>query len=354
MKTTKPYRKWIYRSAYAIYLLIIAAAAYRGILWYVYSVPATDLSNRVDACQLHYPELFARGILDSRRSSAELNILLLGASVAEQTGNILQSKLSKAAGRGVRVHNAAVSAHTTQDSLNKLQCLLERGVEFDRIIIYHAINDVRMNCVAAEDFREDYSHCAWYAAFNRKKRSGTMSMQDTVSDSWDRLIGLGEPDAAHLAFGDEIKTGPAFRLHMQQMLKIADEAKIPVTLMTFATHFVDGYTKEAFDAKMLGYADGQYELATEVWGKSENVRRGVAVHNDVIRQLSSEHKGLIFIDMAREITSRECFSDVCHLSPAGLERLTEIVAQNLQNALRSDLRGVANRRIDAGINKDTP
>jgi hypothetical protein len=336
MTTRKRQHRWVFRGLYAVYLLVLLIVGYRGFLWWSYSVPPTDLTNRVDAYQLHYSELFTRGILQSRRTSGELNILLLGASVAEQTGGILESKLTAAAGIPVHVHNAAVSAHTTQDSLNKLECLIERGAEFDRIIIYHAINDVRMNCVAAEDFRDDYSHCSWYAAFNRKKQTGVMSVRDTVSESLDKLIGLGEPDAAHVAFGDDIKTGPAFQLHMEQMLRIARDAKTPVTLMTFATHFVDGYTKEAFDAKQLGYAAGAYELATEVWGKPENVSRGVAIHNEVIRQLSSEHPDLIFIDMESELKDIKYFTDVCHLSAAGLDRFADVVAEQLKVSLTAN------------------
>jgi lysophospholipase L1-like esterase len=339
MVTRKRRHQWLFRGFYAFYLFVLLGVAYRGFLWWTYSVPPTDLTNRVDACQLHYGELFTRGIVESRRSSGELNILLLGASVAEQTGKILESKLTAAAGIPVHVHNAAVSAHTTQDSLNKLECLMERGAEFDRIIIYHAINDVRMNCVAAEDFRNDYSHCAWYASFNRKKQTGVMSVKETVSDSLDRMIGLGEPDAAHIAFGDDIKTGPAFRLHVEQMLKIAKDAKTPVTLMTFATHFVEGYTKEAFDAKKLGYSAGQYELATELWGKPINVSRGVAIHNEVIRQLSSEHPDLVFVDMESELKDIKYFTDVCHLSAAGLDRFADVVAEQLKAALMANYGG---------------
>jgi len=332
MSARKLHGQWRFRVGYAAYLFMLVCVAYRCFLWWVYSISPTDVANRVDVYRLHYPELFTREIVASRRSGSSLNILLLGASVAEQAAGTLQAKLSGTTGLAVKVHNAAVSAHTTQDSLNKLECLMERGAQFDLILIYHAINDVRMNCVADADFRDDYSHCGWYASFNRKKQSGAMSVQDSVADSLDRLIGLGEPDTAHLAFGDKMKTGTAFRLHMEQMLKIASDAKTPVTLITFATCFVDGYSKEAFEAKALGYAAGSYQLATEVWGKPENVRRGVAVHNDVIRRLSAEHKELGFIDMASELVDVACFSDVCHLSPAGLNRFATVVAQEIQKA----------------------
>jgi lysophospholipase L1-like esterase len=253
--------------------------------------------------------------------------------VAEQTGMQLQSRLVEVMGTPVRVHNAAFSAHTTQDSLNKFTCLTERGAEFDLILIYHGINDVRMNCVAAEDFRNDYTHCAWYASFNKRKREGGISARDSIRESLDRMIGLGPPSPDHAAFGAQIKTGPAFRDHLEQILKIADQQNTPVVLMTFATHFVDDYSRDAFLKKQLGYAGGPLSLPTEIWGESDNVKRGVAVHNDVIRQLATERPQSLFIDMNAELTGIEHFTDVCHLSSLGTKRFTDIVSAELPRAL---------------------
>lgn len=128
---------------------------------------------------------------------------------------------------------------------------------------------------------------------------------------------------------------PAFRLHVDQMLKFAGDAKTPITLVTFSTHFVDEYIKEAFDAKKLGYSAGQYELATELWGEPINVSRGVAIHNEVIRQLSPEHPDLVFVDMESELKDIKYFIDVCHLSAAGLDGFADVVAKQLKGVLKA-------------------
>ena len=106
--------------------------------------------------------------------------------------------------------------------------------------------------------------------------------------------------------------------------------------MTFATHFADNYSREAFLAKELRYADGQYGLPTEVWGESDNVKRGVAVHNDVIRELATERPESLFIDVNTELTGIEHFTDVCHLSPVGIEVFADIVSARLPRVLISE------------------
>jgi lysophospholipase L1-like esterase len=310
--------------------------AYRCYLWCAYSVAPTDFSNQVDPCQVHYPELSKRGILQSRRSESEFSILLLGGSVAEQTASRLQEKLSEISSCPVRVHNAAISAHTTQDSLNKLQCLREQGAEFDHIIVYHGINDVRMNCIASDDFRKDYAHCQWYASFNRRKLQRRISARETLVNSWGQLIGLGEPDSEHVAFGAEIKTGPAFQAHIEAILSLAGQDNTPVTLMTFATYFPVGYSREAFDGKKLGYSAGQFSLPIELWGTPENVKRGVEVHNKVLRRLAMDRPELEFIDMAEVLTDIASFCDVCHLSPAGIDEFSTVVADRLQKSKISE------------------
>lgn len=323
-------RRWLFRILYLGYLLVIVELGFRGYLWWQYGVRPADLSNRVDAIQLYYPELTTRKITESRINDEELQVLLLGGSVAEQVGQSLQQAVSAALKTSVIVHNAAVSAHTTQDSLNKLEYLLVNGAEFNAILIYHGINDVRMNCVSAEDFRDDYTHCHWYASFNRKQRQGSISLRQGISESLDYLIGLGEPEAEYVSFGSEIKTGPAVQAHLEKMLQLASQKQIPVALLSFATHFVDGYTKAAFQAGRLGYADGAYGLATEVWGDAENVRRGVQVHNDIIRQIVANHSDLPFIDVQRELIDIRFFTDVCHLSPQGIEEFVKIVVGEIQ------------------------
>jgi len=322
-------RRWLFPVLYAVYIVVLGGIAFRGYLWWQYGVQPTDFFNRVDPIVSFYPELNTRKIGDSRIGGEELQVLLLGGSVVEQVGDSLQTKLCLKFGRPVRVHNAAVSAHTTQDSVNKLEYLLSTGAEFDVILIYHGINDVRMNCVAANEFRDDYSHCHWYESYERRKQQGKFTIRDEINKSLDRLIGLGQPEANHVELGAEIKTGPAFQLHLERILELAEEQKTPVVLCSFATHFVDGYSKTKFLEKQLGYANGAYELPTEVWGAPDNVRRGVAVHNHVIREIADSHNALTFIDLQAELTDISMFTDVCHLSPAGIETFVEFVSNKL-------------------------
>lgn len=49
MTTRKRQHRWLFRGLYAVYLLVLLIVGYRGFLWWSYSVPPTDLTNRVDA-----------------------------------------------------------------------------------------------------------------------------------------------------------------------------------------------------------------------------------------------------------------------------------------------------------------
>ena len=322
-------RRWIFFLIYAVYVVSLLGVGYRAYLWLVYSVAPADLSNKIDPYRLHYPELYTRNILQSSRSPDELQVLLLGGSVAEQVGDALSAALTQQLNRPVRVHNAAVSAHTTRDSLNKLQWLCEQGAGFDLIVIYHGINEVRMNCIPDDAFRDDYAHCQWYRSFDRLKRHRTLSMGNVAEDTLDRTIGLGPPDIDAFEYGAKIKTGPAFHSNLEQMIAMAHEHQTPVVLMTFATYWVDNYSREAMEAGTLGYARGQYGLATELWGAPENVHRGVNVHNEQVVAVARKHPEELFVDMASALTELPLFSDVCHLSPAGIDRFVEILSSQL-------------------------
>ncbi|MCA9079143.1 MAG: hypothetical protein KDA58_01240 [Planctomycetaceae bacterium] len=333
-------RRWIFRLMYVGYLVALTVIAYRAYLWWMFSVPPADLTNHVDPIRTFYGELFRRGIVDSEANSLvgdgqlpPLEILLLGGSVAEQVATKLEQELTLRCQRPCRVHNAALSAHTTQDSLNKLQYLTEQGRMFDLIVVYHGINDIRMNCVPAELFRDDYSHCGWYRNIQELKQNSNLSLQRVARDGWENLIGLGVPDPDMLDYGADIKTGPAFRQHLEAIGRLADAQHTSFVLATFASHFAPGYTRAAYEAGELDYADGQYQLAIELWGHPENVRRGLEIHNGEIHELAASHPEWQLIDVASELQDVGNFSDVCHLSPAGIDRFVAFVADQLQPLL---------------------
>ena len=73
----------------------------------------------------------------------------------------LKERLARDAPRPVEVLGAALRAHTTWSSVHKYRHLARYG--FDVVLIYHAINDLKANHVAREDFRPDYSQLGpWY------------------------------------------------------------------------------------------------------------------------------------------------------------------------------------------------
>ena len=59
----------------------------------------------------------------------------------------------------------------------------------------------------------------------------------------------------------------------------------------------------------------------------------MVIHNKVVRQVSSEHPDLVFIDMETELKDIKFFTDVCHLSAAGLDQFADVVTEQLKATL---------------------
>lgn len=323
---------------YSLYLLAVGWVGLKLFVWIEYDVPPTRAANDDDVWRLYYPELWKSGAIEADRTTDDdrLDVLLLGASVLEQVAGPLEKALKARFDTQVRVYNLAISAHTTRDSAKKYERLLDR--QFDLIVIYHGINDSRMNCVPAADYRDDYSHCAWYASFERKIQSGASSLRGLATRFRKGKIGLGPPDAENLKHGERIKTAAAFERNLESILRFAKAKKTPVLLMTFATHLPKEYSRAAFEAGKLDYGKGQYQLAVEVWGTPNGVRDAVEAHNGAIRKLHDRYPGADFIDMnARLPRDGATFSDVCHLTPAGLGRFVEIVMPAIERRFAKSL-----------------
>lgn len=320
------WRRLLFAFVYLLFIFVLIVAAFRLYLFLSFGISADDFSNRVDVDQLFYGELYRRKVF-SARTGSETRVLVLGGSAAEQLLGRIKDPLVAATDTDVRVDNVGFSAHTSRDSLNKLRVLKERKVEHDVLLIYHGINDARMNCVAPGLFRDDYQHCSWYQSYARMKKTGRVDGIRKIGEVVDQAIGLGEPESEQLKYGSDIKTETSLRIHIEEAIDLAESMKAKVVLMTFATHFVDNYSREDFEARRLGYVDGAYQLPIEVWGLPRNVEKAVNIHNQVIRNLAEE-RSLPLIDMNTELNRIEYFSDVCHLSPLGIERFAQVVCEH--------------------------
>jgi lysophospholipase L1-like esterase len=322
-----PLRRVRFAVLYSLYVAGIVFLGWKLYGWFVYDVPLTRPSNADDVWGMYYPELWKSGAVDSdaRPDDGRLDVLLLGASVLEQMTEPLERELQQRYGDNVRLYNLSKSAHTTRDSLQKLDRLRDR--HFDVIVVYHGINDVRMNCVPKADYRDDYSHCAWYASFEQKLKHGAISVRGVTSDL-KSSIGLGPPDVKDRKYGRDIKTAAAFRANLEAIVSSARERKIPVVLMTFATYLPEDYTEERFRAGQLDYGKGQFQLPTEVWGHPPDVLAAVKVHNAVIRDVAERFDNVRFVDQEKLLPRNgKVFADVCHLTPHGCRLFAKNLAR---------------------------
>ena len=326
-----------------IYLTYLAGLAWLGVslyLYFMYRVPPTLSGRSLDINQVYYPELIRSGVLQAADEPDKFNVMLIGGSTLEQTGDEWQTELRRKWGPDVRVFNLAKSAHTSRDSLIKFQRLPPDSV--DLVVLYDGFNDIRMNCVPEADYRDDYTHCGWYFQLEKHLRVGHMSLGQVLQrdvSSVRRLYELGIVSPELLDEGATVKTKAAFRNNVAGVLDLCAARRIPVILMTFAAFIPEDYTRDAFFAGKLSYGDGGYRMDAESWGRPENIRRTLAAHNAAINSLSEDpaYQGIVrFIDQEQEVpASGVYFSDPCHFTPAGIRRFVENVLRHCPERPRS-------------------
>jgi lysophospholipase L1-like esterase len=305
---------------YTAYVMVLAWAGIKAYWYIAFDVPITRNAEPDDVWRLYYPELWDSQAMNTGLSKEDgyIDVLLLGASVLEQTAPELEQQLQKLFGNRLRIYNLAKSAHTTRDSYHKFQRL--RDKRFDLIIVYHGINDVRMNCCPPGEFRDDYTHCSWYASFQKRIKAKSLTFQGIVVNTSQVKIGLWASDQELLKFGNTIKTKTAFQTNVESIVKEAAKTSTPVLLMTFAYHIPGNYSRESFEKGELDYGDGHYQLAAELWGYPKNVTATIDAHNSVLHEIHQRHDNVLFIDQQRNVPSNgQQFSDPCHLTDTGIK-----------------------------------
>jgi len=321
---------------YGLYVTALAGIASALVMKLRFDVPLTGERDARSIWTYYYPELAEIWDQEIRSDDERLDILLLGASVLEQTAAEIERHLRDRLGGDVRVVNLARQAHTSRDSYLKFERL--HAKRFDLIVIYHGINDARMNCASDEDFRADYTHCGWYYGMQRRLVAGKLTMAYVLTDHLDRLIGLGEPEAPMRTLGESIKTERPFRDNLEAIVATAQSHRQPVVLMSFAVHLPADYTREKFTNGELDYGPGGYKLTAEAWGEAANVSSAVDVHNAVVRDLAASYDNVVFVDQEHLLAKDGVrFSDPCHLTETGQ---AEFVG-NLIPAIVSGLRGAS-------------
>lgn len=328
-------RRLLFRAVYVAYVvgcaLVLVWLGGRLYAWWVLDVPITASPQPQHVLKHYYRGLRRTAILETpvTREDGQFDVLLLGASVLEDAGEHFERRLSERLARPLRVFNVAESAHTTRDTMIKWKYLADKA--FDVVVVYHGINDARMNCCPPGEFRTDYSHCQWYRGLEARLAAGRVNLPQLAADRVLNLIDLGEPRSEELLdYGREIKTAGSFRAHLEPIARASQSPDVLVVLMSFASYFPENYTKQAFLAGELDYTDGTYRLPAEIWGRPEAVRATIAVHNGVIRSLAEAYPQVLCVDQAARIPAEgRYFADPCHFSAAG----RELFVDNLVSAI---------------------
>lgn len=326
-------QRWVLRVSYLCYIGVLLYGGARLFFWVRYErdspIPVTGVER---VWRHHYQELWSEGALEAQPSLDDdrYDVLLLGGSVAEQVQDELEVELQAHSSQKVRVYSVSRAAHNSRDSYNKFTRLTDN--RFDCVIVYHGINDVPMNYVAESQFKDDYTHCGWYATFKLRVAAGDISIGD-ISHDLVETIGR-EPDIESLKFGDKIKTGQAFRRNLQFIAQHAKQNGSTVVLMSFASYVPTNYTYARFRAGELDYSEGAFDIPVEKWGRREDIAPIMAVHNQAARQVADEIQ-TVWVDQAALLQGPAYFCDVCHLSPAGCEQFARntVAAIRAQSAL---------------------
>lgn len=296
----------------------------------------------------YYPKLRTSGALNGSIGNADepFDVLILGGStISDEFGDVgplLAQGLERRLGRPVRVYNVATFAHNSRDSAVKRRLLAHQ--RFDLVVAYDGINDARMNNASADRFRDDYSHCRWYATLSTMERRPLLARSGlafTAAFLLDRaaeesglvwFIPRHRPTAELMGHGRHLRSRVAFRSNYEQIVAAADARGERVVLMTFAYHVPDDYTEEACAAGRLDYANAR-PSPVEEWGHPAHVTAAIEQHNDAIRELAADHPEVILVDQQKLLPrDGKTFTDCCHLTREGCVRFVDNVLAALDAA----------------------
>jgi hypothetical protein len=314
----------------------------------------------------YYPELKAPLLKEIAKDDGWFDVLILGGSVMYDyygsPGLHLQEKLEENGYGPVRIWNLSRPAHGSRDSLVKYRWL--EGRRFDWVIFYHGLNELRYNNVPGPEFRTDYSHVEWYAELNRvaqypglKRASAIPAVAGILRTALKKRYGggfrlhHGEVPPDELAqFGREIRTTASLEKNLRELASLAGGRNEYLSVATYASCMLEPYSDEQMetdrdhlirgrlDLRIQDYAVPAYAdfaMPARIWGDLEHVTRGIAAHNQLIRELAEE--GILeMIDVAAAISCEGAnFIDFCHLAPAGVDLMVGAILTSAPESYRS-------------------
>jgi len=318
---------------YIIYIIILIAAV-EGSLRVFYAIKIGNYNTIVyplAVIENVYPNLFDAYYDEVTIGNNQLDILILGGSVlTEGFSNVisdLEKSLANAYACKINVDNLAMPGHTSLDSRNKYALLKDN--QYDVIIIYHGINELRFNNSPPSVFKKDYSHLAFYNVINMdilhwSKYSVMPYTFQKIKVAIDQLIfknsylSFNKVRQGWLQFGNEIKTAPSFRNNFKCIFDQVSQSQSHLIFSDFTY-----YNSKDITADSLKIVDTPYEskwTPLGIWGKKEHLIAGMEEHNEILGQLAAEYHTDQFSYLAINQSmpkNNEYFIDICHPTEKG-------------------------------------
>jgi len=287
-----------------------------------------ELPINYSAEEMIYPALYQ---IKQNYTYEGVNILLLGGSVLYRNAKTLQ-KLGDS--HSFDFYNAAFIAHTSRDSLYKYQYLAREKLKFDYVIFYHGINDVRLNNIPEKFYKEDYSHYYYYKlvnqAFDAKKSATDIFLSSTLAYNSYHLfckiysltifrkrefVPYDIPVPELTEYGDQIKTVKSFRSNLNRIINLSKPQKAILIVPYFA------FQATSVDHDM-----------TRIWGKPQNVVKGIKRHNAVVAQIQDDLMTIDTDEISADISN---FEDICHLTDQGKHKFATLLISKIMACQKS-------------------
>lgn len=324
------FRTLLFSTVFFVILLVFAELLLRLTLMF-YGYPFFRPSDYI--YKGFYKELEPIARKEIRNDDAVKDVLILGGSVVSTPWSHLESRLdtilrkSYPKGSQFAFYNAAVAGHTSLDNRIKYDLLDKQ--RFDLVLYYEAINENRANNIPPKDFRADYSHIKWYSDIYLLQAHPEINftvmpylvhkiykaLKDRLTHR--RYISQEEVDPNYVRYGDSIKTAASFKKNIGDIINTATKRGEPLLLLTYASYFPENVTLTGQKSDTQYFACCYFSSPVTTWGSPENVKRGIGIHNQILRELAHKrHVALLPMDTIMPQDST-LFRDVCHFSEAG-------------------------------------
>ena len=322
-------RRWLFLLCYLLFCYLLA---WTGIHAFWYLAAAVPFHQRPTLGDQFFPAIRLQGLRDHtpRHTDDSFDLLLLGGSVIHREwGTVeaeLRARLEQARPGKFRIYNLSQPGFTSRDSLLNYRQLDQ--CEFDLVLVYDGINDVRLNCCPPELFRDDYTHNARYGGLARRLEAGQISLPaaalSNLQTAWEGMpLGSADPRLANLA--TDPGSPRALRANLSELSDLARARGDRLLLMSYAWHIPADYTADRFAEGQLDYhTPAPRACGVEMWGRPELVALAMRRQNAAVAELAAGLPDVLWVDQDAQLPhDREHFIDPCHLTPQGCERFVQ-------------------------------